>query len=355
MALAVLPRVLIEVYLSALRAQSDARRLAVRSGLAVLVLVSILALFPFAGVECRWVRLAAQRDPDGTFDLQISTQNTHSGRYTDRLSSLRGRPGPHDGQREATGRRWHDNGDHGLLRARGRLHGRQEEETGVAFDPDATGVIPTPGLSGPGQPPPDRPRTRRLPPSHAKVTPRQAETGTLPAIRLPATLHIGTPPQAPERTEDPAGHKGPKRSLKDPTDARPRNPRTPDEPDAHGGPVPTEGAVPDEAAAAARRRAAPDRADSQGGRPGRAAWPWKRPPGSREAPRCEPPPEPPPDPRQDPGQNTAAAGPPHPNPPPPSRPRQAARPRQAPGLGDGCGCGSAARPRGCPRCSRSRA
>ncbi|MEU4573274.1 MULTISPECIES: hypothetical protein [Nonomuraea] len=52
MALAVLPRVLIEVYLSALRAQSEARKLAaVQIGLAGLVLASILALFPFAGVN----------------------------------------------------------------------------------------------------------------------------------------------------------------------------------------------------------------------------------------------------------------------------------------------------------------
>ncbi|MBA2893627.1 lipopolysaccharide biosynthesis protein [Nonomuraea soli] len=52
MALAVLPRVLIEVYLSALRAQGQARRLAfVQIGLAVLILGSILALFPIAGVE----------------------------------------------------------------------------------------------------------------------------------------------------------------------------------------------------------------------------------------------------------------------------------------------------------------
>ncbi|WP_188191825.1 lipopolysaccharide biosynthesis protein [Nonomuraea sp. SYSU D8015] len=52
MALAVLPRVLIEVYLSALRAQSRARALAtVQIGLAVLVLVSTLALFPFAHVN----------------------------------------------------------------------------------------------------------------------------------------------------------------------------------------------------------------------------------------------------------------------------------------------------------------
>lgn len=52
MALAVLPRVLIEVYLSALRAQSQARKLAlVQIGLAVLVLVAIVGLFPFAGVN----------------------------------------------------------------------------------------------------------------------------------------------------------------------------------------------------------------------------------------------------------------------------------------------------------------
>ncbi|MEU7001204.1 hypothetical protein [Nonomuraea sp. NPDC046570] len=52
MALAVLPRVLIEVYLSALRAQGRARELAiVQIGLALLVLVSILVLFPFANVN----------------------------------------------------------------------------------------------------------------------------------------------------------------------------------------------------------------------------------------------------------------------------------------------------------------
>ncbi|GGS76460.1 lipopolysaccharide biosynthesis protein [Nonomuraea spiralis] len=52
MALAVLPRVLIEVYLSALRAQSHARTLAlVQIGLAVLVLVSTVALFPTFGVN----------------------------------------------------------------------------------------------------------------------------------------------------------------------------------------------------------------------------------------------------------------------------------------------------------------
>ncbi|MEU8245967.1 hypothetical protein [Nonomuraea sp. NPDC048916] len=52
MALAVLPRVLIEVYLSALRAQSQARTLAiVQIGLASTVLVSIVVLFPFAGVN----------------------------------------------------------------------------------------------------------------------------------------------------------------------------------------------------------------------------------------------------------------------------------------------------------------
>jgi O-antigen/teichoic acid export membrane protein len=52
MSLAVLPRVLIEVYLSSLRARSDARKLAlVQIGLAVLVLGSIIALFPYAGVN----------------------------------------------------------------------------------------------------------------------------------------------------------------------------------------------------------------------------------------------------------------------------------------------------------------
>ncbi|SDM68043.1 lipopolysaccharide biosynthesis protein [Nonomuraea jiangxiensis] len=52
MALAVLPRVLIEVYLSALRAQSRPRALAtVQVGLAALVLASIAALFPFVGVD----------------------------------------------------------------------------------------------------------------------------------------------------------------------------------------------------------------------------------------------------------------------------------------------------------------
>ncbi|GGO65671.1 lipopolysaccharide biosynthesis protein [Nonomuraea cavernae] len=52
MALAVLPRVLIEIYLSALRAQSQARTLAiVQIGLAATVLISIVVLFPFAGVN----------------------------------------------------------------------------------------------------------------------------------------------------------------------------------------------------------------------------------------------------------------------------------------------------------------
>ncbi|GAA2267630.1 hypothetical protein GCM10010149_05330 [Nonomuraea roseoviolacea subsp. roseoviolacea] len=52
MALAVLPRVLIEVYLSSLRARSEARALAlVQMGLAALVLVSITVLFPFANVN----------------------------------------------------------------------------------------------------------------------------------------------------------------------------------------------------------------------------------------------------------------------------------------------------------------
>ncbi|MEV0198887.1 hypothetical protein [Nonomuraea sp. NPDC050691] len=52
MALAVLPRVLIEIYLSSLRARSEARALAlVQIGLAALVLVSIAVLFPFAGVN----------------------------------------------------------------------------------------------------------------------------------------------------------------------------------------------------------------------------------------------------------------------------------------------------------------
>ncbi|MGW4468366.1 lipopolysaccharide biosynthesis protein [Nonomuraea sp. NPDC004354] len=52
MALAVLPRVLIEVYLSSLRALGRARKLAVvQIGLAVLVLASIMALFPVAGVN----------------------------------------------------------------------------------------------------------------------------------------------------------------------------------------------------------------------------------------------------------------------------------------------------------------
>ncbi|SDJ58857.1 Membrane protein involved in the export of O-antigen and teichoic acid [Nonomuraea maritima] len=52
MSLAVLPRVLIEVYLSALRAQSRARALAtVQIGLAALVLVSTVVLFPHFGVN----------------------------------------------------------------------------------------------------------------------------------------------------------------------------------------------------------------------------------------------------------------------------------------------------------------
>lgn len=58
MALAVLPRVLIEVYLSALRAQSQARTLAiVQGGLALLVLVSMLALFPVFNVNAVGVGL----------------------------------------------------------------------------------------------------------------------------------------------------------------------------------------------------------------------------------------------------------------------------------------------------------
>ncbi|MFI6819104.1 lipopolysaccharide biosynthesis protein [Nonomuraea sp. NPDC050328] len=52
MAVAVVPRVLIEVYLSSLRARGEARRLAfVQIGLAGLILVSIFALFPFAHVN----------------------------------------------------------------------------------------------------------------------------------------------------------------------------------------------------------------------------------------------------------------------------------------------------------------
>ncbi|MFI7535009.1 lipopolysaccharide biosynthesis protein [Streptosporangium sp. NPDC049376] len=52
MALAVLPRVLIEIYLSGLRALGKARRLAfVQVSLAVLVLTTTLVLFPSAGIE----------------------------------------------------------------------------------------------------------------------------------------------------------------------------------------------------------------------------------------------------------------------------------------------------------------
>ncbi|MBG0832521.1 lipopolysaccharide biosynthesis protein [Planomonospora sp. ID67723] len=52
MALAVLPRVLIEIYLSGLRSRGQARRLAlVQMGLAALVLVSTLLLFPHLGVN----------------------------------------------------------------------------------------------------------------------------------------------------------------------------------------------------------------------------------------------------------------------------------------------------------------
>lgn len=52
MALAVLPRVLIEIYLSGLRARSQARTLAVvQIGLAALVLTTSLTLFPFLGVD----------------------------------------------------------------------------------------------------------------------------------------------------------------------------------------------------------------------------------------------------------------------------------------------------------------
>jgi O-antigen/teichoic acid export membrane protein len=51
MALAVLPRVLIEIYLSGLRARNQARTLAlVQAGLAVMVLAATLALFPIAGI-----------------------------------------------------------------------------------------------------------------------------------------------------------------------------------------------------------------------------------------------------------------------------------------------------------------
>ncbi|WP_371785057.1 lipopolysaccharide biosynthesis protein [Streptosporangium subroseum] len=51
MALAVLPGTLIEIYLSMLRAQSRARSLAaVQIGMAVLVLVSVAAIFPSAGI-----------------------------------------------------------------------------------------------------------------------------------------------------------------------------------------------------------------------------------------------------------------------------------------------------------------
>lgn len=77
-----------------------------------------------------------------------------------------------------------------------------EGETGVPFDPDATGVIPRlPVVEGPAAPAPD---------SATDVADGddEAETGTLPAIRLPATLHIGTPPKAPEDTEDPKEPKG---------------------------------------------------------------------------------------------------------------------------------------------------
>jgi O-antigen/teichoic acid export membrane protein len=52
MALAVLPRVLIEIYLSGLRSRSQARRLAVvQGGLAVMVIASTVALFPRFGVD----------------------------------------------------------------------------------------------------------------------------------------------------------------------------------------------------------------------------------------------------------------------------------------------------------------
>jgi O-antigen/teichoic acid export membrane protein len=51
MALAVLPGTLIEIYLSMLRAQSEARKLAtVQIGMAVLVLASIAVIFPYAGI-----------------------------------------------------------------------------------------------------------------------------------------------------------------------------------------------------------------------------------------------------------------------------------------------------------------
>ncbi len=121
-----------------------------------------------------------------------------------------------------------------------------EEETGVAFDPDATGVIP---------------RLPRLDGSSAEVTDgdeEEEEPGTLPAIRLPATLHIGSPPKAPEDTEDTAakdakGSKGAKDTAPEPAAAA----------DA-AGTVPTKVAVPEAAVpkaavpeAAAPKAAAP--------------------------------------------------------------------------------------------------
>ncbi|MFG1686904.1 hypothetical protein ACGFNP_42540 [Nonomuraea sp. NPDC049269] len=67
----------------------------------------------------------------------------------------------------------------------------------MAFDPDATGVIPRlPRLDGS-----DSPASG----SSAEVTDGddEEEPGTLPALRLPATLHIGSPPK-PEGTKDTA-------------------------------------------------------------------------------------------------------------------------------------------------------
>ncbi|WP_219469251.1 lipopolysaccharide biosynthesis protein [Nonomuraea rhizosphaerae] len=62
MALAVLPRVLIEVYLSSLRARSEARKLAiVQIGLAVMVIGAMLELFPSAGVNAvGWAMLLSE-------------------------------------------------------------------------------------------------------------------------------------------------------------------------------------------------------------------------------------------------------------------------------------------------------
>ncbi|WP_433516383.1 hypothetical protein ACQP2T_12935 [Nonomuraea sp. CA-143628] len=118
-----------------------------------------------------------------------------------------------------------------------------EGETGVPFDPDATGVIPRLSIpKGPTGPAPD---------TAADVADAdddgddEADTGTLPAIRLPATLHIGSPPKAPEGSKEPTESKDPQRpegpqehkAAKEPKEAEgPQAPKAAKEPKGAKGP-----------------------------------------------------------------------------------------------------------------------